>query len=420
MYPNRPPLFMLTDLKIRATKPQSKNYKIYDQYGLFLLVTPTNCRYWRLRYQLDQKRHEISLGSYPEVNLLKARKGALEAREKIKSGIDPLSERIEHKRVREDTFAKAAGSFVDARQAEWSETHKRDVQRIFQKELLPSLGRMEMAAISKRDLKVVIDTIIARKALTFVRDVLAYYGIVVRHYNSYSDVPVFDHSVSLRAYLPTLPRAKHHAALPENRIGEFLENLKYSESAAQTRIGLELLLLTMVRTTELRGATWAEFDFPRAVWVIPAERMKNRLEHRVPLSSRVLVLLAELQRLNGSVGFLLHNERNRQKMISENTFLYAMYKIGYRGVATPHGFRSLASTVLNEKGFHQDAVERQLAHAEGNKVRAAYNRGDYWEERVRMVQWWSDYISEKSRSFKGAGPHDLADSTKSRTDSCHS
>jgi integrase len=394
---------MLTDLKIRAAKPQSKNYKIYDQHGLFLLITPTDCRYWRLRYQLDHRSREISLGAYPDVNLLKARKAALDVREKIKLSIDPLNERfqqqralLEQKRSQEDTFAKAAETFIAARQARWSETHRRDIRRIFEKELLPALGRIEMTAITKRDLKAVIDRIVARSALTFVRDVLAYYGIVVRHYNSYSDIPVFDHSVALRTYLPTQPREKHHAALPANRLEEFIERLRYSKSAPQIRIALEILMLTMVRTTELRGATWQEFDTAKAIWTIPAERMKNGLEHKVPLSRRVMVLLAELYRLNGGAGFLLINERDRHKMISENTFLYSMYQLGYRGIATPHGFRSLASTVLNEEGFHQDAIERQLAHAEGNKVRAAYNRSDYWDERVRMVQWWADYVAQKS------------------------
>jgi integrase len=392
---------MLTDLKIRAAKPQAKNYKIYDGCGLFLLITPTDCKYWRFRYQLDHHRHEICLGNYPAVNLLKARKAALEAREKTKAGVNPIEERIDkqrelhtQKQANEDTFAKAAQLFISARQARWSETHKRDVLRIFNKELLPSIGRLEMIAISKRDLKHIIDRIVARNALTFVRDVLAYYGVVVRHYNSYSDVPVFDYSISLRAYLPTQPREKHHAALPVSRLREFIERLKFSESGAQIRIGLELLILTMVRTTELRGATWSEFDFVKAVWTIPENRMKNGLQHRVPLSQRAIALLAKLQRLNGSEGFLLHNERSRQKMISENTFLYSMYKLGYRGVATPHGFRSLASTVLNENGFNQDAIERQLAHTDGNKVRAAYNRSDYWEERVRMVAWWAEYVAD--------------------------
>jgi integrase len=158
---------------------------------------------------------------------------------------------------------------------------------------------VQMADVSKSHLKAIIDRIIARSALTFVRDVLSYYGMVVRHYNCYSDKPVVDYSTFLRSYLPKQPKEKHHAALPVEKFGEFMRALRSSESSAQVRIGIELLILTMVRTTELRAARWDEFDLTKAVWVIPGYRMKNGIEHRIPLSDRVICLLSDLARVNG-------------------------------------------------------------------------------------------------------------------------
>lgn len=390
---------MLTDLKLRSAKPLSKNYKLYDELGLFLLVTPSNCKYWRLRFQLDNNSREMALGRYPETSLSAAREMRSVIRSKLRLGIDPLTERAEkadaeiaRERERSDTFGKAVESFLASRRAQWSVSHLRDVERIFCKELLPSLGDKRISLISKNNIKEIVDRIVARQALSFVRDVLSYYGIVIRHYNSYSDDLAVDHSISLRAYLPKQPKEKHHAALPQDRFGEFFSRLRFSDAGPQIRIGLELLAHTLVRTTEMRGATWTEFDFDQAIWTIPAERMKNRIAHRVPITSRVCDLLNDLRRINGDQGLIFKNNRSNGKQISENTFLYAMYRLGYRGVATPHGFRSLGSGTLNEEGFHRDAIERQLAHVELNQVRAAYDHSDHWQARIKMMDWWSNHV----------------------------
>ena len=398
---------MLTDLKVRSTKARSKTYKIFDQLGLFLQVAPTGTKYWRFRYQIAKITREMSLGQYPAVTLTMARKIQADLRAKTRAGIDPLKERedvlaasLNEKRARDDTFEKAVEAYLVSRRASWSPTHLRDVERIFQKELLPTLGIKRISEITKRDLKEIIDRIVARNALSFVRDVLGYYGIVIRHYNGYSDDLAIDHSISLRSYLPVQPREKHHNALPTRDLGLFLSRLRYSHSGAQLRIGLEILILTLVRTSELRGARWEEFDFEKSLWTIPSNRMKNRIVHLVPISRRVLELLRELRRINGDSGLLFKNDRSRHKEISENTFLYAVYKLGFRGVATPHGFRSLGSTMLNEKGFHRDAVERQLAHVEKDRVRSAYDRSAHWGTRVEMMEWWADFVEASETQWQ--------------------
>ena len=240
---------MLTDLNVRGAKPKSKNYKLFDQRGLFLLITPTGCRYWRLRFQIENVQREMALGQYPEMTLAQARLAQANLRSKIKVGVDPLKEREEEvlaakaaERLKNDTFGKAVEDYFESKQAHWSATHRRDVERIFSKELLPSLGSMPIALITKRDLKEIVDRIVSRNALTFVRDVIGYFGIVVRHYNSYSDDLVVDHSISIRSYLPVQTKQKHHNALPAAQLGEFMNRLRLAVAGSQIRIGLELLL----------------------------------------------------------------------------------------------------------------------------------------------------------------------------------
>ena len=184
----------------------------------------------------------------------------------------------------------------------------------------------------------------------------------------------------------------HRAALSRADLPEFLTKLSAYDGHMQTRLALNLVVLTFVRTGEIRGARWDEFDLDRAEWRIPAERMKMRSEHIVPLSQQALATLDELKPLSGHRELLFPSEKTWKKPISENTMLYAMYRMGYHGTATVHGFRATASTILNESGFKSDVIERQLAHAERNKVRAAYNRSEYLEERKKMMQWWADFL----------------------------
>ena len=283
---------MLTDLKIRNAKPKFKNYKLQDQLGLSIVITPTDRKHWRFRYQLANRRREAGLGCYPDVNLTTARQKVISMREKIQRGLDPLDERqlalktaSEKKQKTQDTFARAVDIFLRTKGGDWSETHLRDVTRIFEKELLPTLALRPVLDIKKTEVRLILDNIITRNALTWVRDVLAYYGGVIRNYNSYSESMAHDYSIALQSYLPKRPREIHHTALPAERLGEFLYKLRFSQATAQNRIAIELLVLTLVRTTELRGAVWTEIDFESRIWTIPANRMKAGLEHRVPLTS---------------------------------------------------------------------------------------------------------------------------------------
>ena len=188
------------------------------------------------------------------------------------------------------------------------------------------------------------------------------------------------------------PVTKHQAYLKAAELPEFLKTLESYDGASQTKLALRLLLLTYVRTTELRAAEWKEVDFDKAEWRIPADRMKMKEEHIVPLSNQAIVLLRELQRHTGNRQYLFPNQHNLTKSMSENTMLYALYRMGYHSRATGHGFRSTASTILNEHGFMPDVIERQLAHGERNKVRAAYNHAQYLPERRKMMQWWADCL----------------------------
>ena len=187
-------------------------------------------------------------------------------------------------------------------------------------------------------------------------------------------------------------QTQHYAALNRDDFAEFLRQLDTYQGAEQTRLALRMLALTFVRTGELRGATWQEIDLPGRMWRIPAERMKMRSTHIVPLASQTIAVLEELQKLNRDIDLVFPGANIKSKPISENTLLYALYRMGYHGRATGHGFRSTASTLLNEMGYRPDVIERQLAHTEGNKVRAAYNRAEYLPERIEMMQTWADYL----------------------------
>jgi integrase len=204
-----------------------------------------------------------------------------------------------------------------------------------------------------------------------------------------------DISASLRGALRTRKKI-HHARLQERELPEFLSELESYKGFLQTKLALKLLLITFVRTIELRGAKWEEIDFEKCEWRIPAERMKMRELHLVPLSRQAIAILNELKKITGNFEYIFPHINNPKRCMSENTLIYAIYRLGYHSRTTAHGFRATASTILNENGFHPDVIERQLAHTERNKVRASYNHAQYLPERCKMMQWWADYIDKVS------------------------
>ncbi len=384
----------LTDAKVRNAKPKHKPYKLADGEGLFLLVAPSGSKYWRLRYFFANKEKLLALGVYPDVPLADARERRAQARKLIAAGTDPGQAKKEAKHVATlkaaNTFEAVAREWLEKRRHQWASiTTEVKLDRL-EKHILPKLGHRPIADITPPEVLAMLRVIeekgtleTAQRAMQICGQIFMYAiatGRAVRN-------PVPD----LRGALKT-PVVKHRSYLKENELPAYLKTLEAYDGDPQTKLALRFLLLTFVRSGELRAARWSEIDWDKAEWRIPPERMKMREPHVVPLSKQALAVLRELEKHSGNREFIFPNQRNPATFMSENTMLFALYRMGYHSRATGHGFRSTASTILNEHGFHADVIERQLAHTEPNSVRAAYNHAQYLPERRKMMQWWANYL----------------------------
>ncbi len=386
----------LTETAIRTAKPADKPRKISDGGGLYIQINPNGARYWRYKYRFRDKQKTLALGVYPDVKLADARKRHREAREQLAAGVDPGAEkkraRMAAQAAAEQSFEKVAREWISKQAPRWSADHTGRVLTSLEADIFPDLGERPISEVTAPDLLATLRKIEHRGALETLSkvhqrcDAIFRYGIATGRCER-------DPSADLRGSFTTR-KAQGHAALSAAELPEFLRNLEHYDGDVQTKLALELVLLTFVRTGELRGAEWREFDFDKAEWRIPAHRMKMDDEHIVPLSSQAIAVLRELEPGDGLV---LPSKKKITQPISENTLLYAMYRMGYHGRATVHGFRATASTILNEQGWRPDVIERQLAHAERNKVRAAYNRAEYLPERRKMMQHWADYLDGMKR-----------------------
>ena len=383
----------LTNTAIRNAKPQKKPFKLSDGGGLFLLVQPNGNKWWRYKYRFAGKEKLLALGTYPETSLADARELHAQARKTLKNGNDPSEVKREAKRLvilkAENTFETVALEWHGQHKHEWVPHYSRDVLNRLETNLFPKLRHRPIANITAVEMLDVLRVIEKSGALDMAQRMLQTSAQVFRYAVTTGRAernPVAD----LRGALKT-PVRKHNSYLTAAQLPEYLQKLNAYETP-QTKIALKLLLLTFVRTTELRGAEWVELNLDKAEWRIPAERMKMKDPHIVPLSSQAVALFKEMQRISGNRQHVFPNEINPQKCMSNNTMLFALYRMGYRSRTTGHGFRACASTILNEQGFMPDVIERQLAHCERNGVRAAYNHAQYLPERRKMMQWWADYI----------------------------
>jgi integrase len=389
----------LSETKARNAKPKSKPYKLTDGDGLFLLVTPAGGKYWRLKYYLAGKEKLLALGVYPEVGLADARERRAQARKHLAAGIDPSEEKKEVKRQANlrslSSFDVVAYEWLANREHVWSERHYRTTRWQIEKHVLPRLGNRPIAEITALEVLEMLREIEAKGTLDTAHKMKQVTGTIFMYAVATGRAernPVTD----LRGALKT-PVVRHRAYLREAELPDYLEKLESYAGSMQTKLALQFLLLTFVRTTELRAAQWKEFDWDKAEWRIPAERMKMGDEHVVPLSRQAIGVLRELEKQSGNRLYVFPNEHNPSTYMSENTMLYALYRMGYHSRATGHGFRSTASTILNEHGFRPDVIERQLAHSERNSVRAAYNHAQYLPERREMMQWWADHLDLLAR-----------------------
>ena len=369
--------------------------KLHDGGGLYLWVYADGRKYWRLRYRLADKEKSLSLGVFPDIGLKDARQRRDENHRLLDKNLDPSAERKANKHARKiaatNSFEAIAREWYGKQVHTWVATHANDVLRRLERNLFSYLGRRPIAEIEAQELLAAVGKIEARGAYDLAHRVLQVSGQVFR-YGIATGRCKHDLTADLRGAL-TPHQASHQAAVRPEELPKLLMAIAAYEQIGdrQTKLALELLSLTFTRTGELIGACWNEIDIAKAIWIIPAERMKMKAEHIVSLSKQAIAILNELKDLAGGSRFVFPG-RNRDKPMSNNTMLFALYRLGYKGKMTGHGFRAVASTILNETGFRLDVIERQLAHSERNEVRGAYNRAEYLQERKDMMQQWSDYL----------------------------
>lgn len=370
-------------------------HKLPDGDGLYLWVYKDGRKYWRMRYWQAGKEKSLSVGVYPKVSLSDARKKRGELREQLQADLDPSAERkatnLRKKLATENSFEAVAREWYGKQLHTWVAHHASDVKRRLESNIFPTIGKRSIDQIEAPELLQTIRKIESRGAYDLAHRVLQVCGQVFR-YGIATGRCTRNLSTDLRGAL-TPHKKQHQAAVRPEELAELMRAIaRYDETGdKQTRLALQLLAQTFVRTNELIGAEWVEFDLNNALWIIPAGRMKMKAEHIVPLSRQALAMLAELKEISSGSRFVFPG-RNRDKPISNNTMLFALYRLGYKGKMTGHGFRAVASTILNETGFNPDVIERQLAHCERNEVRGAYNRAEYLPERKRMMQHWADYL----------------------------
>lgn len=306
--------------------------------------------------------------------------------------------KAEAKARQEDDFKSIALEWHGQNLERWSADHAARILRSLENDVFPSLATRSIAEITAQEILLTVKVVEDRGALEYSHRVLQRIGQVFRYavvIGRVSHNPASD----LRGALK-VRKALNHAALSRDQLPVFLQRLKDYDGQPTTKAGLEMIARTFLRTSELREAEWEEIDFDREEWRVPAGRMKMRHEHIVPLSKQAIEVLKGLRPITGRYRYIFTGRNNTTRPLSENTLLYALYRMGYKRQATVHGFRATASTILNESGFNRDAIERQLAHIEGNKVRAAYHRSEYLDERRMMMQWWSDYLDSISCGAK--------------------
>ena len=393
---------MLTDLTVRTAKPRERPYKLWDSGGMFLIVTPRGGRWWKLKYRVYGREKSLSLGVYPRVSLALARERREKAKDLLEAGIDPSAQRQAEKRAHSASFESVAREWL-AMQAKTDAKHGRAALskrtwnralRVFERLIFPQLGRRPIATITVPDLLRVLKRIEATGHHDTCHRAKQRCGQVFR-YAIVTGRADRDLTADLRGALAPVRTTNLAAITDPTLIGELLRDIDSYCGRRITTLAMKLAPLVFVRPGELRAAQWREFDLDRAEWRIPAERMKMREEHVVPLSTQAMQIVRELHPLTGDTRYVFPSPRTYAKPMSENAITAALRRMGYTGrEMTWHGFRSLASTCLNEQGWHPDLIELQLAHAERNKVRAAYNRAQRLAERRQMMQWWADYLDE--------------------------
>lgn len=391
----------LNDIICKNVKPNGKVQRLFDGGGLYLEVTKSGTKKWRMKYRFGGEKR-LSIGSYPSVTLKEARERREEAKKLLEKGKDPSFEKQEARKqaIADEmiTFEIVAKEWHNFTKHKWTESHAKTILNRLELHLYPRIGKLPIKTITPALLLKNLKDIEEQGVYETTKR-LRQYATQIFKYAVVTEKTDKNPASELSGYLQT-PKVKHQATIDVDEIPEFIQRLNINEARLyeQTRLAIKLMLLTFVRTSELIEASWDEFDIENKIWLIPAERMKMKKEHFVPLSSQTIEILERLKVYQPNPNnLILPSPITSKKPISKNTILYGLYRLGYKGKATGHGFRALAMTAIKEKlGYRHEVVDRQLAHAHRNSIDAAYDRAQFLEERTQMMQEWADYVDNQS------------------------
>jgi len=383
----------LTDTTIRNVKPTDKPQKLFDGNGLFLFVAPGGTKSWRWKYRFQGREKLLTFGTYPQFSLKEARAACADAKKMLSGGVDPSVQKKTASRIRENTFEAITREWHANRKSGWTGRYAEDVLERIANNIFPHLGNRPINEITPPELLNVLRKIEVRGAFYQAHRIRETCSLVFRYAIATGRAErdtAADLSGALIAHVAT-PRA---AITDPGEVGGLLRAIEGYTGNFVTKCGLQLLALTFLRPGEVRLGEWSEIDMDEKLWRIPAKRMKMRLDHLVPLSTQVCTILVELREITGRGRLMFPGLRSAARAISDATFIAALRRMGFeKDEMCAHGFRSMASTILNEQGYPADAIEKQLAHNPRNKIRGIYNRAEYLPERRRIMQEWANYLN---------------------------
>jgi len=393
----------LTAVRVRNAKPKSRPYKLSDGHGMHLYVAKSGLMTWRYRFRIAGKESTFTLGEYPLMTLEHARMARMEAKEMVRAGKNPaivrrqeiqheIDKQLANKDAKENSFKNIALEWIEQQRESWSKDHADAVLNTLRFDAFPDIGEIQVDTITPPQVLNILRKIEDRGSLEIARKVLQRMNAVFR-YAVQTGRATYNPAADMQGVLKTR-KVKHRAAISSEDLPQFLRDVTSGDIHTTTKLALQFTILTAARSGETRGTTWDEIDLEGNFWKIPARRMKMDSPHTVPLSKQAVAILERVGRLYGKKGLIFPGIRDHNKMLSENTMLYALYRIGYHSRATVHGFRATFSTIANESGFNGDVIEKALAHEERNKVRAAYHRSEYIEQRRELMQWWADLLQQ--------------------------
>ncbi len=392
----------LTDTTIRAVKATGKIQKLFDGHGLYLHVSAVGTKTWRLKYRFQNKEKLLTIGNYPLVSLKEAREKATAARKELENGIDPSEQRKMKKLKLENTFEKVAREWHQIKTAKWTENYAERVMLMLTRNMFPFIGSKAVDEITTPEIIMLLKKVEARGVIGTAHALKQITANIMR-YAVITGRAEKNPAADLRDVLS--PHIKKHrpALTTPERVGRLMYSIYHYQGSFVLKSALKIMAFTFCRTSEIRFAKWREFDFDDKIWRIPGERMKMRKDHLVPLSRQVIFILEQLREYSGNCPYVFPSYNDESKPFGKSVLSKSIVKMGFEtGEMCPHGFRTMASTLLNELGYNRDWIERQLAHVPHEHVRGIYNRAEYLSERTRMLQEWADYLDSLREKAKEA------------------